>query len=340
MSATIWRSSATGKPSSRTKAADSASGRAPMTATSLTVPWTARCPIDPPGKRSGLTTKESVLKISRSPEGRARQAPSANGASRSLAKASAKTASIRLADALPPAPWASVMISSVNRGRRRRKLSIRSRTAASSVLSGPVGRPGVARVGHGVSRMAWIADHSSKTSAAWVSWMRWTLSAAHDQAVVETGLGHLAPVVAGQADGEQAPPAALGEGVEEVDRVAAGRQPKAMSPGAAVGDELAGEHQLEADVVAQGGEDGLVGDERAGREGPTPRGPAEERGQAGGVGGAAPVAEGEKPGARPGTARRSRWRPAPARGRMLAWLASRSAQARRGLGVGRRGEVE
>ena len=47
-------------------------GRAPITARSLTVPWTARWPIDPPGNRSGLTTKESVLNTSRSPVGRSR----------------------------------------------------------------------------------------------------------------------------------------------------------------------------------------------------------------------------------------------------------------------------
>ena len=39
----------------------SASGRAPATARSLTVPLTASSPIEPPGKRSGLTTNESVV---------------------------------------------------------------------------------------------------------------------------------------------------------------------------------------------------------------------------------------------------------------------------------------
>ena len=36
-------------------------GSAPETARSLTVPLTASSPIDPPGKNSGCTTKESVL---------------------------------------------------------------------------------------------------------------------------------------------------------------------------------------------------------------------------------------------------------------------------------------
>ncbi len=50
-----------GKPSSRMKLALSILGSAPDTARSLTVPLTASAPIDPPGKNSGRTTKESVL---------------------------------------------------------------------------------------------------------------------------------------------------------------------------------------------------------------------------------------------------------------------------------------
>ena len=45
----------------------SASGRAPATARSLTVPLTASSPIEPPGKRIGLTTKLSVVSASRAP---------------------------------------------------------------------------------------------------------------------------------------------------------------------------------------------------------------------------------------------------------------------------------
>ncbi len=55
------------KPSSMTKPAESASGRAPETARSLTVPLTASSPMSPPGKKSGLTTYESVVKASRVP---------------------------------------------------------------------------------------------------------------------------------------------------------------------------------------------------------------------------------------------------------------------------------
>ena len=39
-------------------------GSAPETARSLTVPFTANSPIDPPGKNSGCTTNESVLMAS------------------------------------------------------------------------------------------------------------------------------------------------------------------------------------------------------------------------------------------------------------------------------------
>ena len=60
MSATIARSSAIGKPSSSTNAAESQRGTAPAMARSFTVPCTARWPIEPPGKRRGCTTNESV----------------------------------------------------------------------------------------------------------------------------------------------------------------------------------------------------------------------------------------------------------------------------------------
>ena len=38
---------------------------APPTARSLTVPWTASLPMSPPGKKSGRTTNESVVKAIR-----------------------------------------------------------------------------------------------------------------------------------------------------------------------------------------------------------------------------------------------------------------------------------
>ena len=60
-------SSALSRPSSRISDRLSASGRAPDTARSLTVPFTARSPIEPPGKVIGLTTKESVVIASSTP---------------------------------------------------------------------------------------------------------------------------------------------------------------------------------------------------------------------------------------------------------------------------------
>ena len=67
MEATMRLRSASGKPSSRMKAADKNSGVAPPTARSLTVPCTASLPMSPPGKKSGRTTNESVVNAMRWP---------------------------------------------------------------------------------------------------------------------------------------------------------------------------------------------------------------------------------------------------------------------------------
>ena len=64
---TTRRNSSIGKPSSMMKAAVSASGAAPLMATSLMVPCTASLPMSPPGKKSGVTTKESVEMAIRAP---------------------------------------------------------------------------------------------------------------------------------------------------------------------------------------------------------------------------------------------------------------------------------
>ena len=116
MSATISRRSLTANPSSMTNATESQRGTAPQTARSFAVPWTARWPIDPPGKRSGETTNESVLNASRSPDGSVSTAPSPSCSSSGFLNASMKTASTRAADDLPPAPCASVTTSSTSRG--------------------------------------------------------------------------------------------------------------------------------------------------------------------------------------------------------------------------------
>ena len=61
MARTSASSTGVGSPASSTKVTTRASARAPETARSFTVPFTASSPIDPPGKRSGLTTKLSVV---------------------------------------------------------------------------------------------------------------------------------------------------------------------------------------------------------------------------------------------------------------------------------------
>ena len=46
-------------------AAERNRGRAPPTARSFTVPWTASLPMSPPGKKIGRTTNESVVNANR-----------------------------------------------------------------------------------------------------------------------------------------------------------------------------------------------------------------------------------------------------------------------------------
>ena len=104
----------------------------------MTVPFTARSPIEPPGKRIGLTTKLSVVS--------ARPTPSIStvpaspiASSEAEAKAGANSPSIRVCVALPPAPWDIVTCESLNLGRFERVVSMierircsRSETAASA----------------------------------------------------------------------------------------------------------------------------------------------------------------------------------------------------------------
>ena len=68
--AASWPRVSIGSPSSRMNPALRNSGFAPLMARSLTVPLTASSPILPPGKISGLTTNESVVKASRVPSAR------------------------------------------------------------------------------------------------------------------------------------------------------------------------------------------------------------------------------------------------------------------------------
>ena len=121
MAATMRRSSANEKPSSMMKPAERAKGSAAQAARSLTVPFTARSPIHPPGKKSGETTKESVVKASSWLPAPAalKTALSPRGSSRGLWNASRNIASTRVWVALPPAPCESVTLSSLTVGLRR-----------------------------------------------------------------------------------------------------------------------------------------------------------------------------------------------------------------------------
>ena len=128
-------SSSAVRPSSRMSERLSASGRAPETARSLTVPLTARSPIEPPGKVIGLTTKESVVIASSTPS--TSTAPASPIAS-SVCEPNAGTnrPSIMLWVALPPAPWAMLMRSSRNFPRLPRAVSMIPRMRASRSLTG------------------------------------------------------------------------------------------------------------------------------------------------------------------------------------------------------------
>ncbi len=111
MAVTSARRTSAGSPSSSTRATDRASGRAPDTARSLTVPLTASSPIEPPGNRIGRTTKASVVSASRAPP-TSSSAASPSGASASFSSSGTITPSTRARLALPPAPCAMVIRSS------------------------------------------------------------------------------------------------------------------------------------------------------------------------------------------------------------------------------------
>ena len=130
IASTSARSVPDGRPSSMISESVSASGRAPAIARSLTVPLTASSPIEPPGKRSGLTTKESVVNAT-SPPGSATAPASASASSAGEANAGTKSPSISACVAFPPAPWAIVICSSRNFARFARAVSMISSTRAS-----------------------------------------------------------------------------------------------------------------------------------------------------------------------------------------------------------------
>ena len=78
------------------------SGAAPIIATSLSVPCTARQPMSPPGKNSGETTWPSVAITRRCRRAAGSSAPSSPWRRYSLSKAGANSSSISCAEARPP----------------------------------------------------------------------------------------------------------------------------------------------------------------------------------------------------------------------------------------------
>ena len=80
-------------------------GTAPHMAMSFTVPWMAREPMSPPGKKRGLITKESVEKARR-PASTPNTAPSLSCSKLALSKAGTNIFSISIWLMRPPPPWA------------------------------------------------------------------------------------------------------------------------------------------------------------------------------------------------------------------------------------------
>ena len=127
---------------------------------------------------------------------------------------------------------------------------------------------------------------------------------AHDQAVMD-GFAHrhAGPLVAAQADRQEAPARRLLEGAQHVGRVAARGEADGYVVSVGVGDELAREDELEPDVVGERREDSLVVDQGEGGQRAPERGVAEQLRRPLGIGRAATVAEAEQPSA-PGEALR------------------------------------
>ena len=114
-----------GNPASSTKVTTMDLGLAPDTARSFTVPLIASSPMEPPGKRKGFTTKQSVVMAIRVPAiSRAAESPS--GSLDEPNRSGANRPSINRRLAMPPAPWAISIC-----GSRKRTLPDASPAAAS-----------------------------------------------------------------------------------------------------------------------------------------------------------------------------------------------------------------
>ena len=111
------RRSASGSPSSRMNASDSASGRAPPTARSLMVPFTASSPMSPPRKEDrrhhvgvGGERQARAVALDDTPGRRAAPAPDCETPAGSAPRSAARSA--------PPLPWPSSTWSAVDERQR------------------------------------------------------------------------------------------------------------------------------------------------------------------------------------------------------------------------------
>src|SRR5208283_340398 len=110
----ILRKSSIGSPSSIINPVERQYGRAPTTDRSLTVPLTASSPIVPPGKKSGETTYESVVKASLKDEPSTLRSPLlmvAESPSSLMSNSGTKHSAINWCISLPPLPCPSRILS-------------------------------------------------------------------------------------------------------------------------------------------------------------------------------------------------------------------------------------
>ena len=293
MSATIPRSESMEKPSSRTKAADRASGRAPSMARSLTVPCTARWPTEPPGKR---TADDVGVRAER----------------QSLPRGQGDGGGVGLLGARI-----------VGEGRQEHRREQRGgRLPAGAVgqrddlfeQSGPATAEPLdpfeddRLTAGGARRPAWCASRPCTLAEVslhdrpqlehqrilgFLSTVD-TLGV-HHQAVGDGVAGrHRPPVVPAEPDREQSPMRRLFEPPQYV-AVTAGRESHGDVARLGMGDDLSGEDQVESDVIGQSGEHGPIVHQGDGRQGaPTRRAP-EQIDRTFGVGRTAAIAEGEQP---------------------------------------------
>ena len=119
----------------------------------------------------------------------------------------------------------------------------------------------------GLRATAGTADHRASISASWASWMRCTLSERTTRQWSTASLTRHGPALVAAKPTVSSPRReASSKARSMLTRVAAGGEPDGDVAGPGVGDELAGEDELEADVVGQRGEHGPVVDQGQGRQ--------------------------------------------------------------------------